>query len=77
MTGFYMECNIRLKWVKDIFFNFKLLERMGVVQILSRRKPMWLMKPSPKYFFFNLEISFILLASCFVVGDLKCVFEVI
>ena len=46
-----MKCNNRLKWVKSIFSSFKRLNRVGVIQILSRRETLWLMRPYPKYFF--------------------------
>ena len=42
-----------------------------------QEETLWLMKPFPNYFLFNLGISFTLLASCFGLNDLKCAFEVI
>lgn len=73
MTYFYMKFSIMLKFVKGIFFNIKLLKRVGMVQ---SRKPLRLIKPSPKNVF-NLDISFILLVLCFSVSGLECVLEVI
>ena len=42
-----------------------------------QEETLWLMKPFPNYFLFNLGISFTLLASCFGLNDLKCAFEII
>ena len=59
-----------------MIFNFKLLKELEWYRS-CQEETLWLMKPFPEYFLFSLGISFMLLASCFVLDDLKCVFEVI